>query len=141
MTTSSDPNDPDSLMPWDNPFYTRVREGVKGLLLVGCNSVNYVNDRIQYNYYFPNAVVIGCGSRESNSISKIVKAFQKYGKSFFDDPTSVDPKDLTLMLAKSGPTGTGFDYLCVMAENQLYCPLGTTDVKVFAGTEPLPTDA
>lgn len=134
MTTSSDPHDPDNLMPWDNPFYTRVREDVKGVMLVGCNTLIYMHDRIQYNYYFPNAVVIGLMSREGSSLNKMIKAFDRHGRAFFDDPTIVDPPDLVKLMNNYAGAN---DWVAVQYGNELFRPVGKKDVKTQVATDPI----
>jgi hypothetical protein len=117
MTTSNAPADATNLQYTDNPLYTRSRPAVKGVLLVGCNTLFYRNTRIALNTFFPGAVIIGLMSTESASILRISKLFEKHGKAFFDDPTTVPPADLV----KQINTGKGsYDYMGVQYKNTLY---------------------
>jgi hypothetical protein len=116
MTTSSD-DWVYTLGPEDNPLYNSPHEGCKGVLLIGCNSLRYTATRVALTKYFPSAVIIGLMSRESNGISRVMKVADKYGRSFFKDPTSVDPYELNRTL---NPFQGQFDGMAVMHAGTLY---------------------
>lgn len=101
----------------DNPLYGRVRSECKGVFLVGCNSLTYTHCRQRLVEYFPNAVVIGTLSTESNSISRILPAMQHYGKNFFLNPKSVDPMELCKRL---NPFHGALDRMGVVSDDVLY---------------------
>jgi hypothetical protein len=124
-----------------NPLYISGPQGqCLGLLLVGCRSLTYTADRKRYTQQFPNAVVIGEISRESNAILKIKKIADKYGAAFFRDPKSVDPAELARLLNKSDGPAPAFDQMGVLSDGTLYTYVGKKDYAV-AHDEALPEEA
>lgn len=135
MSTSfTDWENPYSPGPEDNPLHYNSQENCKGILLVGCRALGYLCSRQAWGAYFPNAVIIGPVTRESNSITKLMKIPQKFGRSFFLDPKSVDPVALCKML---NPVLGVFDRMAVMSDNTLYVPLSGGKVLELPADEPV----
>ena len=130
MTTSGDDWVYD-LGPQDNPLYNAPHTNCKGVLLVGCNTLVYKQDRIMLNKYFPNALIMGLMSGENNSIRKIVKTSHGYGRKLFTNPESIDPVEL---VNKLNPQLAIIDRMGVMKNGMLYYPR-------VDGVEQIPADA
>jgi hypothetical protein len=105
------------LEPKDNPLFSAPHTNCKGVMLVGCNTLVYKHVRLKLNEYFPNALIIGLLSTENNSISKILKVSQKYGRKLFTNPETIDPVQLTRDL---NPFVASVDNMAVMKGGTLY---------------------
>lgn len=133
-TSLTEWENPYSAGPEDNPLHYNSQENCKGILLVGCRALGYLCSRQGWGAYFPNAVIIGPVTRESNSIAKLMKIPQKFGRGFYLDPKSVDPIDLCKML---NPVLGVFDRLAVMSDNTLYVPVSGGKVLELPADEPV----
>jgi hypothetical protein len=114
------------LGPQDNPLFNAPHTQCKGVMLVGCNTLIYRHCRMLWRYYFPNAVVIGMMSKESNSIARILNTVQQYGREFFLDPKSISPVELARSL---NPFLKTYDLIGVMSDGRLYTNYDGRDVE------------
>ncbi len=117
MTTSED--DPDNVPgPQWNPLYNEPHENCRGVMLIGCNSLIFRDTRRTLSKYFPNAVIIGLHSTETNSLAKILKVVRPLGRDFFIDPKgTIDPTELADKLT---PPKTTADFLSVIADGKFH---------------------
>ncbi|MEP0847866.1 MAG: hypothetical protein HRF50_13735 [Phycisphaerae bacterium] len=121
--------------PDDNPLFTSPHESCKGVFLVGCNGLAYRASREKWAEYFPNSLIIGAISREANSISKILKVVQEYGKDFLADPTDYDPEEL---IWKLNPRPTPLDVLAIIHSGTFYFPVFVSKrVQALSPEEPV----
>lgn len=134
MTTSRDNEFYDDLTSIDNPLYSNVHNACKGLMLVGCNTLIYKHDRIMLNTYFPNALIIGLLSTENNSIRKILRVSQSYGRKLFTNSESIDPEKLVRDL---NPQMGIIDRIAVMKSGTLYYTMPDNSVMKVPATDNL----
>lgn len=132
MTTSEDDWGA-GLGPQDNPLYNAPHEQCKGMLLVGCNTLANRQTRRMLNTYFPNAVIIGLISRETDALTKILNVIRPLGPQFFIDPKgTIDPTELAERLFTPGQFK---DYVGVLADGKFHVRLKRTNV--LAADEPV----
>lgn len=123
------------LGPTDNPLYSAPHTQCRGVMLVGCNTLIYKKVRQQLVHYFPNAVVIGLMSRETSSITAILRVAHQHGRQFFTDPKSIDPVDLCNEL---NPNAWSPDKLGVISDGVCYFRVNHRTYQ-FPATEDLPS--
>ncbi len=103
--------------PEDNPLFTAPHEDCRGVMLIGCNTLSYRCSRIMWSNYFPNAVVIGLRTRESNAITKVLKLVKEYGRNFLLNPSEYDPEE---MVRKLNPFSSPFDMMGILHGGTYY---------------------